>query len=287
MQQKSRLGRGLNALIPQKATLNAGEGVRNIQVSSIVPNPYQPRQAMDDASLEELAASIRQFGVLQPVLVVSEAGEYQLISGHRRLAACKKAGLATIPAIIRDQNHQERLEISLVENVQRENLNPVEEAHAYQRLHEEFNIPLKDIAHRVGKKLPTVSNTLRLLSLPSAVLQGLTEGKTTEGHARALLGLVDPHLIEIAYGQILKDRLNVREVEDLVRKYLSTRLTGKTSKAQKQTLSRWDYQEKHLMDHLGARVHIQERQGKGTIALEFYSEEELTRLIELLLQVDD
>jgi len=287
MQPKSRLGRGLGALIPQRIAPPSNEGIQEIAVSSIVPNPYQPRQSMDDDALDELAASIRQFGVLQPVLVVSEAGEYQLISGHRRLAASRKAGRETIPAIVRDQNHQERLEIALVENVQRENLNPVEEAHAYKRLHDEFNIPLKDIALRVGKKLPTVSNTMRLLTLPTSILEGLAEGKISEGHARALLGLVDPHLMEIAYGQVLKDSLNVREVEELVRKYLSSSVTEQPAKAKKPLFSRWDYQEKHLMDRLGARVRIQERQGKGTISLEFYTEEELTRLVELLLQVDD
>lgn len=275
---KKRLGRGLEALIPARV-VDAGDQIRHVPVDQIQPDPDQPRQHFDAKSLAELAASIMTHGVIQPLTVAPKGSGYQIIAGERRYQASKLARLGTVPVIVRDFKKQHKLEISLVENVQRQDLRPVEEARAYKRLMDEFNLPQKTIAARVGKGVPTISNKIRLLTLPTAVLDGLTQGKITEGHARALLSLENSDRILIAYGQILRDKLSVRAVESLVK---SAVLDRRSRPRSNKTGARWQDQERRLQNRLGTRVQIRESSGKGEIRISFFSTEELERLLKFL-----
>ncbi len=278
-----RLGKGLDALIPQRV-VEAGERVSEIDISKITPNPDQPRKHFDHEALQELAQSIKEYGVLQPLVVTRQGDGYQIIAGERRYQASKLAGLAKLPVIVRDYNTQVQLEIALVENIQREDLSPLEEARGYKRLKDEFDLQLKDIADKVGKQFSTISNKMRLLLLPKSVQEGLSAGKITEGHARALLALPQPELMELAYAQILRDSLSVRQVEALVNQNKPARTS--TSRAARQSTA-FMGETRVLQDKFQTKVKISERQGKGSIALAFYSHEELTRLLDLLQTIGE
>ena len=221
MARKSGLGKGLDALMPEPA----GEPVNNsgpmlIPISKIIPNPRQPRYLMKSEDLNELAASIREHGIIQPLIVTREEGDdvYTLIAGERRLRAAKLAELELVPVIMRQVTDQQRLELALIENVQRADLTPLETAEAYLQLSETFGLSHEEIAQRVGKNRVTITNTLRLLKLPKAVHEALAEGAISEGHARALLGLPTAQGQTAALGTILRQDLTVRQTEELVRK---------------------------------------------------------------------
>lgn len=279
---RKALGKGLDALIPDlKPGSMKGEGsITQIDIDEIAANPYQPRTRMSEASLGDLKESISDKGVLQPVIVRHKAGRYELVAGERRLKAAKLAKLKRIPAIIKHVSDSEALEIALVENLQREDLNPIDEARGYKELINRFSLTQEDLAHKIAKDRSTIANTLRLLNLPDSVKKGLEEGKITMGHARALLGLSDARHIESVYRTILHRGLSVRQVEAVVRRRLRSR-PGRTKSS-----SRPDPElariEDHLMRKLGTRVRILSQGGHGKIEIEFYSNDDLSRLIEAL-----
>ena len=228
---KNTFGKGLESLIPkkrgdviEKPFPAKKEAIFNIEIEKIKPNPYQPRKEFDQEGLNSLAESIREHGILQPLIVTRGEGnegaqvEYQLIAGERRLLAAKMAGLIQVPVVIREPTEREKLEISLIENVQRLDLNPLEKAEAFKRLQEEFNFLQKDVAKLCGKSREAIANTLRLLELPNEIKNALKEGKITEGHAKAILMAKEPQRQKILFSKILKDGLNVRETESFVQK---------------------------------------------------------------------
>ncbi len=277
------LGKGLEALIPGNFQAEPSGNSQYIAVDMILPNPSQPRVEMDDVSLDELANSIREHGIIQPLIITKdEAGDhYTLIAGERRLRAAKLVGLESVPCIVRQASEQERLELALIENIQRENLSPVESAYAYLKLQEEFGLTQDQVAERVGKSRVAVTNTIRLLKLPEEALAALGSEKISEGHARALLGLASSQAQLAALQTILRNELNVRQAEELVRK-----LSGIKPKplVEKQTKSA-DVKslEASLRERLGTKVSLNPTEKGGTIVIHYYSEEELESLLNQIL----
>jgi ParB family chromosome partitioning protein len=285
MAHKSGLGKGLDALIPGGETLSAVDGILQIAVSQISPNPRQPRTHFDEVELESLAASIREVGVLEPlILQKNEApGEppYLIIAGERRWKAAGRAGLEAVPAILRNVTDQQRLELALIENVQRADLSPLETAEAYRQLSDDFSLTQEEIATRVGKSRVSVTNTLRLLKLPATVQTALAEGKISEGHARALLALPTPQAQSAALQAILTKELNVRQTEELVRRLGGQRAPHPDADAA-QTPEITALEER-LCSRLGTRVNLRHSAKGGTLTIHYYSDEELDSIIALFL----
>lgn len=278
--RKPVLGKGLGILL-EDVRLDE-EIIREIEVEKIIPNPYQPRVHFDQGKLEELAASIREKGVLQPVVLRLSGSNYELVAGERRWRAAKMAGKKRIPAVVRDLNNQEMLQISLIENIQRQNLNPIEEARAYKLLISEFNLVQEDVAKQVGKNRSTVTNMLRLLNLPLEVQKLLEEERLSMGHARTLLALDTPLLqIEIAKRVIDRD-LSVREVEKIIQGIKKKNVSRETSKVFFQDPLIVSYEER-LMRSLGTKVKIHPtKNDRGTIEINYYSLEDFDRIFERL-----
>jgi ParB family chromosome partitioning protein len=281
MARKTGLGRGLDALIPSGGQTYAG-GIVTLRVDQISPNPRQPRAKLDPGDLEQLADSIREHGVLQPLIVTEglENDRYVLIAGERRLLAARQAGLQRVPVLIREASEQERLELALIENVQRADLNPLEAAEAFRQLAEDFGLSHEEIARRVAKSRAAVTNTLRLLKLVDGVQKALVDGRISEGHARALLALESPQAQSAALQTILSNDLNVRQTEALVR-----RLVGERPKASPKPAPPPEIidLETRLEASLGTRVSLSQRGKKGTISIYYYSDEELNALVDRLL----
>ena len=285
MAQRSGLGKGLESLIPTwqgSPTPNgANEQVQLLPVDSISPNPQQPRKTFNEEQLEDLAASIKQHGVIQPLIVIAAEGEnrFTLIAGERRLRASKLAGLKEVPAIVRTASQQEQLEFAIIENVQREDLNPLERAKAYQSLADQFSLTHEDIARRVGKNRVTVTNTLRLLNLPISVQQALLSEEISEGHARSLLALSSTRAMEAALDSILSLGLNVRQTELLVSK-----LSGKAQTTRSQALRPAEEEdlESRLRQYFHTKVMLSKGKRGGTISISFYSDEELNAILDIL-----
>ena len=279
MQQKRVLGRGLSALIPGREPAEPPRGgALEIELGRIDPNPLQPRKYFDEALIEELARSIAEHGVVQPVLVARNGERYQLIAGERRLRAAKKAGLDTIPAVVKQgATKSDVLQLAIIENVQRADLNPIEEAVAYRQLHDEFQLTQDEIARRVGKERSTVANSLRLLKLPDSVKQLVAGGQLSMGHARALLAVDDRKKLEALAQRVVRQQLNVRQTELLA-------AGGPPPKKTKETLKdvfTRDAEEK-LTRSLHTKVEIGRRRRGGTIAIHFTNEDELIRIFEEL-----
>ena len=273
------LGKGLDALIPGGQTLG---GVEQVAIEAILPNPRQTRTSFDQGELEQLAASIREHGVLQPLIVTPEPNrdEFRLVAGERRLQAARLAGLHAVPVIVRSVNDQERLELALIENLQRADLNPLEAAEGYRQLTEDFKLSHEQVAARVGKTRTSVTNTLRLLKLGAQTRQALAAGSISEGHARALLGLATVQSQTAALGVILSRELNVRQTEALVRRLVGERRPARKTKSKTPEESDLEAQ---LRQALGTRV-ILRRSGKGgSLVIRFYSDEELNALLDRLL----
>jgi len=284
MAKKSGLGRGLDALIPgwqETSPAPSAENVIQVPVSNISPNPQQPRKQFDDEQLEDLASSIREHGIIQPLILIqgSSSNRYALIAGERRLRAAKLAGLTEVPAIVRTVTEQEQLEFAIIENVQREDLNPLERARAYQSLLESFSLTHDDIARRVGKSRVSVTNTLRLLNLPAVAQEALLNGEVSEGHARALLGLPNTRSIEAALDSVLSLNLNVRQTEALVNK-----LVGKVSRPSVKTTRSPEVEdlENRLRQFFHTKVNLNKGPRGGTISIAFYSDEELNAILDAL-----
>jgi len=283
------LGKGLDALIPTGQALPAEptagpSGVTQVAVSQISPNPRQPRTHFDSAELEELASSIREHGVIQPLIVSKKdkGNGYLLIAGERRLQASIHAGMKTVPVIIRQTSDQERLVLALIENVQRADLNPLEEANAYQQLAEEFGLSHEEISTHVGKSRVAVTNTLRLLKLPKVVQIALVEEQITEGHARALLMLETPVSQTAALHQVIARDMSVRQTEEYVRHLKGEKTQVKLKPAPLPDIVAL---EERLQSALGTRVNLRHsKEGRGTLTLHFYSDEELNSLLDKLLE---
>ncbi|MFA4999161.1 MAG: ParB/RepB/Spo0J family partition protein [Parcubacteria group bacterium] len=261
--------------------------VFQIEVEKIFPNPHQPRKHFDEESLGELASSIREFGIIQPLVVTKVLKEtengtevtYQLIAGERRLMAAKKVGLRTVPAVIKQVGlDRERLELAIIENVQRENLNPLEAARSFARLQDEFGLTQREIAARIGKSRETIANTLRLLNLPSEIQQALDEGKINESHARLLLQIEDISRQREMFQSILRSRPSVRELKATIRRAKTNPASYSASRLNPELMSL----QTRLEEHLGTKVEIDDEGNRGKITINYYSPEELNALIDRL-----
>ena len=276
--RKRALGRGLDALIP---TTEVKAGATEIPIVRVSPNPHQPRQAISEESLAELAASIREHGVIQPLVVTQVGDGYQIIAGERRWRAAQLAGLTTVPALIKETTPQQMLELALVENIQRADLNPLEEAAAYRQLMDEFGLTQEEVARRVGKSRAAVANTVRLLRLPDEVKEALAAGRISEGHARALLSLPTARLQRQALALVEKRGLNVRQTEALVRK-LQTEPEEPRPRPEPLSPQDRDVVEK-FQSRLGTKVNLVRGKKGGRLVIHFYSEEELQAIYEAIV----
>lgn len=280
MVKRRGLGKGLEALIPpgqwESREPGAGQYIRQVPVGQIVPNPQQPRVQTDASELAELAASIAEHGIIQPVIVTQVAGDYQLIAGERRWRAARQAGLETIPVIVKEASPQEMLELALVENLQRADLNPLEEAAAYRQLMDEFGLTQEQVAERVGKSRSAVANTVRLLSVTAAVQAALLEGKIAEGHGRAILRLPTPEAQTAALRTIVKRGLSVRQTEELVRRLLGKKRVSEPRPPSPEIIMA----QERLRQRLGTKVDISHTKKGGRIVIHYYSDEELHALLE-------
>lgn len=293
--KKSGLGKGLDSLIPasaaKKQTVNHSpekrqkeeekkEGEFFIKISKVEPNREQPRKSFDEDALQELADSIKQFGILQPLIVKKKDDYYEIVAGERRWRAAKIAGLKEVPVILKEFNEQEIVEISLIENIQRENLNPIEEAVAFKRLMEDFSLKQDEIAERVSKSRTAVTNSMRLLKLDKRVQQMVVDEMISTGHARALLSLENDELQYTVAQKIFDEKLSVRETEKLVKSILNPKKQKKILEEGEDLVYR-NLEEK-IKSIVGTKVLIQRKgKNKGKIEIEYYSMEELERLIEL------
>ncbi|TAH68313.1 MAG: ParB/RepB/Spo0J family partition protein [Anaerolineaceae bacterium] len=283
---KRGLGKGLDTMIPERIaeTEEKEENVSRetlLPIRKIEPNKSQPRKAFDEEALQELAESIKQFGVIQPLIVQKKDKFYEIIAGERRWRASRLAGLKEVPVIIKDFSPQEVIEIALIENIQREDLNPIEEAYAYQRLIQEFNLKQEELAKRVSKSRVTITNSLRLLKLDERVQQMLIDNMLSGGHARALLSLEDPKIQYDTACKVFDKKLSVREAEKLVRQLLKEKPAKETATTDEDSFIYHDLEEK-LKNIIGTKVSINRKQkDRGRIEIEYYSEEDLERIMDL------
>ena len=287
--KRSALGRGLDALITMDDLKTSGSSsISEIELSKIQPNPEQPRSVFEKEALEELATSIRSLGVIQPITLKElEPEKYLIISGERRYRAAQKAGLTCIPAYIRTAEDENIVEMALIENIQREDLNAIEIALAYQRLIENYGLTQEKLSERIGKKRTTIANYLRLLKLPAEIQMGLKDKRIDMGHARALISVEDPEVQLAFYEQILSDNLSVRQVEEMVRSIANgemQNLKKNGSKSSKEALpEEFNLLREHLSSFFQTKVQLVcNKKGKGKITIPFASEEELEKLISLL-----
>lgn len=273
------LGRGLDALIPQAVS---EESSNEIAVDQIKPNKFQPRRVFDEEVLGELSQSIQQYGVLQPVIVRKTLAGYELVAGERRWRASQKAGLKSIPAIIREYTDAEMTEIALIENLQRENLNPIEEGMAYRRLMEEFGLTQEEVARKIGRSRSLIANTIRLLNLPSVVQEYVSRGTLSMGQARPLLSLENEELQREAADMIIAEGLSARDAEELVKKFgLTPKKFEEKVAEQPKEIFVVDAEER-LKLLLGTQVKIKPGKLKSKIEIEFYSSDDLDRILEVL-----
>jgi ParB family chromosome partitioning protein len=280
-----KLGRGLDFLLSGSAEA-AGDEVRLLELARIRPNPYQPRREFRAEELEELAASIREHGLLQPIVVRSAAGDYEIVAGERRFRACQRLGLATIPALVRTADDTQMLELALIENIQRENLNAIEEARAYQAYVQRLDLTQEQAAQRLGKSRSTVANMLRLLDLPGDVQELVSRGTLSMGHARAILAVSDAEAQRALARRVETEALSVRDIERLAREWgASPRVTDPAPVATERSAHVIDI-ERQLAERLGTKVSIRDRLGHGRISIDYYSADDLERLLETLLGVD-
>jgi ParB family chromosome partitioning protein len=286
--KKMALGRGLDSLIPDMQSFDNTAGSESTlkdffhcEIGLIRPNRFQPRLRFSQDELIELSDSIRTQGVLQPLLVRRAEQGYELVTGERRLRAAKLAGLDAVPVILKEISDAELLEISLVENIQRENLNPMEEAEAYHRLMTEFALTQEQAAERVGKSRPAVANFLRLRQLPEPIKASIMDGLLSMGHARALLGLDSPALQAAAFRQVMAKSLSVRQTEALV-KHLKQERQAPAPKPESSLQHHLQDVSEQLSRHFGTKVQIKRKGQKGRVEIEFYNDEDLNRLLDLL-----
>ncbi len=289
---KSSLGRGLGSLIPdlsqqddqaldQNQHSSTDEKIIKVPINKIEKNPWQPRDNFEHAELEDLIESIKKHGIIQPLVVTKTASGYQLIAGERRFKAAVMLELETVPVIVRSAEDIEKLELSLIENLQRQDLNPIEEARAFQRLIDEFNLTQEEVANRVGKKRATISNTLRLLDLPDEVQQALIDRQITAGHAKVILSVEGDNERLKLFKKVLETPLTVRGAEDVIKGGSSKARPKSDKRIIEKDLETLD-KEDRLRKALGTKVNINNKNGRGQINIEFYSVEELEALVQKL-----
>ncbi|KKI89504.1 plasmid partitioning protein ParB [Bacillus sp. SA1-12] len=273
------LGKGINALFSH---IEAGqdETVQDLKLKEIRPNPYQPRKVFDQEAINELKESILQHGILQPIVVRKSIKGFEIVVGERRFRAAKEAKLSVIPAVIRDFSEQQMMELALLENLQREDLTPIEEAQAYQALMEKLNLTQEVLAKRLGKSRPHIANHIRLLSLPEKIQHFISEGKLSMGHGRTLLGLKNKEKLNPLVEKIIREQLNVRQVELLVQQLNNVPRETKKKKPEKDVFIR--ERETYLQEYFGTSVTIRKQKKKGKIEIEFFSQDDLERILELL-----
>jgi len=277
---KQSLGRGLSALIPEAAKSQSADRVINISVNDLTPNPYQPRIQMDEDSLEELSASIKEKGVVQPIIVRSMGTDkYEIIAGERRFRACKMAGLPEVPAIVKEVSDADAVAIAIMENIQREDLNAVELARAYNSLMNEFNLTQEQLAVTVGKSRPSVANTMRLLQLPQEIQEYLLADKITMGHARALLALESKETQIELCKKVMEMALSVRQTEKLVQKMLSQPKTKRVVDVPSAEIKAF---EAKLRTMLATQVKVRQKGKKGKIEIEYYTNDDLDRIMAII-----
>lgn len=281
MSKKRGLGRGLGALIPVDESPSVDQGiVRVLAVGDIRPNPHQPRTVLDQEHLNELADSIREHGLIQPLIVTQGEDSYTLIAGERRWRAAQLAGLTEVPVVVKEATPQEMLELAIIENIQRADLNPLEEAYAYQQLIDEFKLTQEEVAKRVGKGRSTVANLIRLIGLPANIQQAVTDGKISGAHARALLPLPTPEMQTNAAGQVIRLSLNVRQTEALVKSLLAEK---KPQAKMKKTLpAELAALQTQFEQSLGTRVNIQQGSKGGKVVIHYYSDDDLQNIYEAI-----
>ena len=295
--KRNGLGKGLDSLIPNKTASPAkeinlpkkeekepGTGEILVKINEVEPNRDQPRKEFDEDSLMELADSIKQFGILQPLIVQKKKDYYEIIAGERRWRAAKLAGIKEVPIIIKEYTDQEIVEISLIENIQRENLNPIEEAMAYKRLLEEFNLKQDEVAERVSKSRTSVTNSMRLLKLSSRVQQMIVDDMISTGHARALLAIDDEEQQFMLANKIFDEKLSVRETEKLVKALKNPKKEIKKTRTEHTFV--YDNIEEQMKNIIGTKVSVNPKaNGKGKIEIEYYSEDELERIYDLIMSI--
>ena len=290
MSKKFGLGKGLNALIPEDTVIlepkkgkdkNDDNGYSLIDINLIKSNESQPRKSFDDEKIMELAESIKSNGIIQPLILRKDKDEYIIVAGERRWRAAKYIGIKEIPAVIMDLTEKQILEISLIENIQREDLNSIEEAIAYKKLITDFDLTQEQLSKRIGKSRVAITNIMRLLNLSEDVQQYIIEGVISEGHGRALLAITDSKLqCELAQN-VIDDKLSVRELEFLIRK-LKTKSEPSKSKAKKETNPYYKEVIEKLENYFGTKVNVTNKNNKGKIEIEYYSEEDLQRILEII-----
>lgn len=277
---KKALGKGLGALISEaKSSSEEKEGVLELGINEIEPNNNQPRRSFDQNTLVQLSESIKEHGIIQPIIVKKDGDIYRIVAGERRWRAARLLGLKKIPAIVRDFSNKQVMEIALIENIQREDLNPIEEAEAYERLLKEHNMTQEEISNSIGKSRPAIANSLRLLTLSENIKNFLITGQITSGHARTLLSLESQEEQERICKEIIEKNLSVRETEKLVK---SIKNNYNEKKAEKKQNYEFEKAEEDLQNILGTKVKIINKNKKGKILIEYYSNEELNRLIEFI-----
>jgi len=275
-----RLGKGLNALINDIETDE--HAIEQISISECRTNPYQPRKSFDADAIEELKISILEYGIIQPLIMRRSIKGYEIVAGERRFRAAKEAGLTEVPAIIKDFDDNEMMEVALLENLQREDLSVIEEALAYKSLINELNLTQEELSNKLGKSRSHIANTMRLLSLPEDIIIYISNGELSMGHGRALLGLKDESQLRPLVANIRKNSLNVRQVEKIITDLNTNKRKEKPKKPQKDIFI--TETEDKLRDILGTNVNIQQNKNKGKIEIEFYSNDELNRFIQMLKQ---
>jgi ParB family chromosome partitioning protein len=282
--KRKALGKGLSALLPDVPEATGGESLTEIDVKRIDPNPFQPRQHMEQAKLQELARSLAKDGVMQPLVVRQVGSRFQLVAGERRWRAARLAGLKHVPAVVREVEEERLLELALIENIQREDLNPMEEAAAYKRLVSELGFSQEQVAERVGKDRSTVANLLRLLRLPDKIRKAIARNEISPGHARPLLAIESAQTQTEIAEEIIEKGLSVREVERRVKTFSMPPEEAKSKKVASHTDPNTRAAEDRLRRALGTRIKILRKGRGGTLEIAFFSEEELSRIYEILLR---
>ncbi len=283
---KSKLGRGLGSFFDEEPEIKKGDRVETLRITQVEPNKNQPRHSFNNDKIEELSESIKEHGIIQPIIVVKNDDMYKIVAGERRWRAAKKAGLKEIPAVVRNYSEFEIAQIALIENLQRENLNPIEEALGYQTLINKFSMTQEDVSAKIGKSRSAIANSIRLLSLDEPVREKLISGEISSGHARALLSIEIPEIRMVLLENIISKGLNVRQAEALAKQLQDTKpRKKKVSQINEQLKAQLEVLENRLSSYFGTKVTLVHDKKKGKIEIEYYGNEDLDRILSLIEQV--
>lgn len=281
---KSKMGRGLGALFEPSISENA-DSVETLRITQVEPNRNQPRRSFDDDKIDELAESIKEHGIIQPIIVVKNGEMYRIVAGERRWRAAKKLGLKEVPVVIRNYSEFEIAQIALIENLQRENLNPIEEAIGYQTLMSKYDMTQEDVSNKLGKSRSAVANSVRLLSLDEPIQQKLISGEITSGHARALLSISSPKIRLAVLESIIEKNLNVRQTESLAKQLEKSKPRKKKPIINEQVKAQLEELENRLSSHLGTKVTLSHNAKKGKIEIEYYGNDDLERILGIITNI--